>query len=292
VSLSSLQSEQVRTAYTQIYGSDADDFISFRALELVTDTTDEERSGLMRRRVTRLLGVAALETPLFFHLSDSSSGAFRAAVDQLADVGFEMVIYSFGSGFDFESTDPAYQQQVAQNVQYARSRGVEVGAYDLVCLDRDVGATWNQIGADGKYGGNACFASGWESWLLKQMESFMNVTGISMVETDGPYGGEACYATAHGGHANAAASMYYQNLFQSSMFSRFRALGVFINQPDNYFMQGGSKTGIGTRRAVTNSVAHHRLSLALTCLSARAALCLFVIQVTMRISILCRVGRT
>ena len=39
--------------------------------------------------------------------------------------------------------------------------------------------------------------------------------------------------------------MYQQNRLQGEYFGTLRQLGVYINQPDNYFYQGGSKTGMG-----------------------------------------------
>ena len=41
-----------------------------------------------------------------------STGAIREVLDQMAVVGFEMLIYSFGSGFDLESVNTSYIEQV------------------------------------------------------------------------------------------------------------------------------------------------------------------------------------
>ena len=59
-------------------------------------TSDPERTGLSKRRLTRLLAPQVQENPIYFHMTDSSSKAFRATVDQLVEVGFEMIFYSFG----------------------------------------------------------------------------------------------------------------------------------------------------------------------------------------------------
>jgi hypothetical protein len=68
------------------------------------------------------------EAPLFFHLTDSSSAAFRNAIDQMHTVGgFDMLIYSFGSGFQLENTDPKYLAGLKADIAYARARGIEVG---------------------------------------------------------------------------------------------------------------------------------------------------------------------
>ncbi len=67
------------------------------------------------------------EAPVFFHLTATDNATFTAAVDQMSTVGFNMVIFSFGSGFNLESQDPAYLAAVKSMVQYAHARGIEVG---------------------------------------------------------------------------------------------------------------------------------------------------------------------
>jgi hypothetical protein len=47
-------------------------------------------------------------------------------VDQLAEVGFEMLLYSFGSEFDLESNDTEYLSSLKADVAYAASKGIEV----------------------------------------------------------------------------------------------------------------------------------------------------------------------
>ena len=48
-------------------------------------------------------------------------------MDQLAEVGFEMILYSFGSGWNLESNSTAYLESVKADVAYASSKGIEVG---------------------------------------------------------------------------------------------------------------------------------------------------------------------
>jgi hypothetical protein len=62
----------------------------------VIGSSDPERIGLSKRRLTRLLAPQVQESPIYFHMTDSSSAAFRQTVDQLVEVGFEMIMYSFG----------------------------------------------------------------------------------------------------------------------------------------------------------------------------------------------------
>ena len=88
------------------------DFVSFRVLELALDSADLERQSLGRHRVTQLLAPHTTENPIFFHATDVSESGFRKAVDQMAEVGFEMLIFSFGSGFALETTNATYIAQI------------------------------------------------------------------------------------------------------------------------------------------------------------------------------------
>jgi len=90
----------------------SDGFESFRVQELVVGTSDHERFNMALKRKMRLLAPHTQENPIFFHMITDNSTMFRDTVDQLADVGFEMIVYSFGSGFDLESDNETYLQQV------------------------------------------------------------------------------------------------------------------------------------------------------------------------------------
>jgi hypothetical protein len=220
------------------------DFVSFRVLLLACDTPELERQSLSRHRVTQLLAPHTTENPIFFHAVDVSEIGFKRAIDQMADVGFEMLIYSFGSGFNLETADPIYLTKIRNQVAYARSKGIEVGGYDLICLERghggyggNVGDQWDVLDTQGHPGVDACFASGWYDKLFGLVTHFINTTGLSMLETDGPYGGAACASTTHAHHLNFGDSVYWQNRKQGEFFGAMREAGLYINQPDDYFFQ-------------------------------------------------------
>ena len=44
----------------------------------------------------------------------------------LIQVGFEMMIYSFGSGFSLESNDSKYLDNIRDDIAYAHWNGIEV----------------------------------------------------------------------------------------------------------------------------------------------------------------------
>ena len=213
-------------------------FESFRVHELVIGSDDPERVALAKHKLMRLLAPQTQENPIFFHLTNATSAAFREAIDQMADVGFEMLIYSFGSGLNVESDNETYIKQVAADVAYAQSKGIEVGAYDLIAWTRKVKPDWMAVGGSG-----ACFASGWYDFLLDHVLRFFNKTGMTMIETDGPYPGYKCSATNHSHHVGEQDSVYWQQKLQGEFYSILQAHGIYTNQPDTYFYQGGSKTG-------------------------------------------------
>src|SRR5208283_12390 len=99
-------------------------FTSFRTFEMPLDSTDRERRGLAVRRMYRTIAPWATENPILMHVRSADPASVRRAVDQCADVGFEMMIMTFGSGFDFESRDPKYQEDVKELADYARSKGI------------------------------------------------------------------------------------------------------------------------------------------------------------------------
>ena len=62
------------------------------------------------------------ENPIYFHMTNGTSEAFRGMVDQLVEVGFEMIFYSFGSGFNPESEDIL---KYKEDFEYANSKGFD-----------------------------------------------------------------------------------------------------------------------------------------------------------------------
>jgi hypothetical protein len=217
------------------------EFTSFHVLELVIGSSDPERVGLAKRKMLRLLAPHTQENPIFFHMIDPNSTSLHHIIDQMVEVGFEMLIYSFGSGFDYESNDTKYLAQIADVVKYANSKGIEVGGYDLIALTRRVRKEWMAVGAAYP---SACFASGWYDYLFERILNFIDVTGTSFIESDGPYGGYICESTNHSHHVGRQDSIYMQDLLQGKFYTELRKRQVYINEPDNYFYQGGSRTGM------------------------------------------------
>jgi hypothetical protein len=113
---------RIRAAGSKNVSEPNNPFDSFRVMTLYGDSTEDERMGLGVRKLTRLLAPQTSEAPLFMHLTDISPAGVRNAVDQIVATGggFDMIIFSFGSGFHLESKDPKYWAQIKASVDYAK----------------------------------------------------------------------------------------------------------------------------------------------------------------------------
>lgn len=227
-------------------------FESFRAFVLIHEPADRERTGLATRRAWKTLAPWTAENPLMMHVRKSDSQSFRAAVDQCAEVGFELIIYTFGSGINMEKDTPEYIASVRADVAYAHSKGLKVGAYSLFSSRRIDDANDVINPTTGKTGGtifgNApCFASQWGTNYYRKLTNFIAQTGLDMLELDGPYPGDACASTQHPGHRGLADSQWVQWRMTRDLFQWCREHGIYVNQPDSYFLAGGNKTGMGYR---------------------------------------------
>ena len=114
-------------------------FKSFRTFEILHDSDVRERKGLARRKMYRTVAPQVTENPIFMHVRSADPDAVRLAIDQCAEVGFEMVIMTFGSGFNIESEDPEYITKMKGLADYAHSKGIRIGGYTLMCASRGVG---------------------------------------------------------------------------------------------------------------------------------------------------------
>ncbi|MBI5095357.1 MAG: alpha-galactosidase [Candidatus Hydrogenedentes bacterium] len=227
-------------------------FDSFRSFELIPDTTDRERKGLEVRRMYRVLAPWTTENPIMLHIRQADPPAVRLALDQCAEVGAEMAILSFGSGFDMENEDPAYIAQIKELVDYAHAKGVQLGGYSLLA-SRKISEADDVINpATGKpgqaiFGDSPCLASRWGQEYFRKLKSFIEQTGMDLLEHDGSYPGDECASTLHPGHKGLNDSQWTQYQTIADFYHWCRARGVFLNVPDWYMLSGSNKTAMGYR---------------------------------------------
>ena len=222
---------------------------SVRAFELSRDGTDRERRGLAQRRMYRVLAPWSQENPVMSHLISSDPATIRKIIDQASEVGMELVILSFGSDMNMESRDPAYQAKYKEVADYAKSKGITIGAYSLLA-SRGGATTADNCGGAGsriRYGVMPCLAAKWGQDYLAQIQSFLTHTGFACFENDGSYPGDTCAHTDHQGHHGLADSQWEQFQAICGLYKWCRANGVYLNVPDWYFMNGSSKTAMGYR---------------------------------------------
>ena len=229
-----------------------DTFESFRTFELLHDATDRERRSLAQHRMYRVICPWATENPILLHSRKATPKDVRLAIDQTAEVGGEMVILSFGSGFDMEKEHEDYFARIRELVDYAHTRGVELGGYSLLA-SRKISEEDDAINPEtGKRGGaifgdSPCLCSKWGEDYFAKITRFIELTGMDVLEHDGSYPGDPCASERHPGHKGLKDSQWKQWRKITDFYKWCRARGTYLNVPDWYFLTGSSKTGMGYR---------------------------------------------
>lgn len=250
--LSPLQLESRPPIGPDVNISPGGSFESFRTYELAFDSSDRERRGLALRRLYRTLAPWASENPILMHVRQSDPESVKRAIDQCAEAGFEMVILSFGSGFDAEREDPAYLNQLRELVEYGRRKGIELGGYSLLASrkispeDDVINPKTNQTGG-AIFGESPCLGSRWAADYFRKLKQLFETTGLAVLEHDGSYPGDLCASTKHPGHEGLADSQWRQWETIRDFYGWSRARGIYLNVPDWYFLDGSSKTAMGYR---------------------------------------------
>jgi len=158
-------------------------FESFRAWVLVNDSNDRERNNLALRKMYRVIAPWATENPLMMHIRFSDDDAVKLALDQCAEVVFEVAIMTFGSGFNIEDLSVENISKWKKWANYAHSKGLQLGGYSLLS-SRSISEEDDVINPEtGKRGGvihgNApCLGSNWGMVYMKTLYEFFEKTGM------------------------------------------------------------------------------------------------------------------
>ncbi|MBN2593456.1 MAG: hypothetical protein JXA81_08115 [Sedimentisphaerales bacterium] len=227
-------------------------FESFHTYELIYDGTERERKGLSLRRMYRTIAPWSTENPIIMHVRNADPKSVRLAIDQCAEVGFEMVIMTFGSGFNMENIEPDYIAQMKELVDYAHGKNVELGGYSLLA-SRRISDEHDVINPEtGKPGGaifgnSPCLCSQWGINYFDKITTFIEQTGLDLLEHDGSYPGDICASTSHPGHNSLNDSQWKQWKKITNFYKWCRGRGVYLNVPDWYFLNGSNKSAMGYR---------------------------------------------
>ncbi len=224
-------------------------FTSFRTFELFYDSTERERRSLSLRQMYRVIAPWVLENPLMHHMRVAKPKAVRTAIDQAAEVGFEMIILSFGSGFNMENDSPEYLKQWKEIREYADSKGVEIGAYSLLS-SRRIGGGNNIVSPKGQrptHGNCPALTSKWGQQYYRKLYQFYEKTGFDLLEHDGPYPGDVDVTARPPLQTGINDSRWVQGNIANRFYQWCAARGIYINAPDYYYLNGTNKCGMGYR---------------------------------------------
>ena len=232
-------------------------FQSCTAFEMLRDATDTERRGLAERRFWRIMAPWTQENPIFMHVRSSDEQSVRTAIDQCAEVGFEMVIMTFGSGFNIEDDSPEYLARMKRLNDYAVSKGITLGGYSLLAsrgagnedaaISRKTGKPAVSREEGSRFGKSPCLASEWGNRYFNRLTAFFEKTGMGNFEHDGSYPGDVCASTLHTHHKGLQDSQWNQFHKITELYHWMREKGIYLNVPDFYFLNGSTKTSIGYR---------------------------------------------
>ncbi len=229
--------------------SPGDSLQSFRCFILPYDSYERERQGLAQRRMYRTVAPWTTENPLMMHVRFADWESVKLAIDQAAEVGFEMLILTFGSGFNIEDNSSEYLEQMKKYSAYARSKGLEIGGYSLLA-SRSISPEHDVVYPEGEkpvFNQSPCIGSEWGAGYLDKLYHFFEESGFTLLEHDGSYPGDICISTSHPGHRGYDDSRWNQYKVISDFYKWCRSKGIYLNIPDYYYMTGGNKCGMGYR---------------------------------------------
>ena len=227
-------------------------FKSVRTNELLMDSYDRQRRGLMIKKMYRTLAPWTTQNPIFMHLVSKNDQEVINAIDQCVATGYEAVILSFGSHLNMEDSSIANIKKWKTLTDYAHQHKILLGGYSLFSSrrisDADDVVDIKTGKPGGAFFGNApCFGSNWGLAYRDKIKYFFKSTGFDIWENDGPYPGDVCASTTHPGHKGYDDSQWRQMEIQKELYHWLNESGVYINAPDWYFLDGTHKIALGYR---------------------------------------------
>ena len=225
---------------------------SVRTQELLMDSYDRQRRGLMLRKMYRTIAPWTTQNPIFMHLVSKNDDEVRSAIDQCVATGYEAVILSFGSHLEMEDSSQSNIARWKNLAAYAHKNNILLGGYSLFSSrrisDEDDVVDIKTGKPGGAFFGHApCFGSKWGLAYRNKIKYFFSATGFDIWENDGPYPGDVCASTTHPGHKGYDDSQWRQMEIQKELYHWLNEKGVYINAPDWYFLDGTHKIAIGYR---------------------------------------------
>jgi len=183
------------------------------------------------------------------HCVSSDPKVIHKAIDQAAETGFEMVILSFGSGFNAENANPAYLAKWKKINDYAMSKGIHLGSYSLYS-SRSAGKGNDIIppkGMSNAHGRCPAITSDWGQTYIKKLYNLYDKTGFMVFENDGAYPGDVDTTARPPLQKGVNDSRWVHWRIWTDFYKYLRSKGVYLNLPDFYYLSGSNKCGMGYR---------------------------------------------
>ena len=190
------------------------------------------------------------ESPIFMHLISDDSEKIRKTADEISEVGYEMIIQSFGSDVNLESTDEEYIDRVKSDYDYVHSKGLKIGGYTLSIV-RDYSPMNHDCALDGDHSSACrCLKTKWAKEYKENYINFLKKTGSDFIEIDGPYHFSTCTGNKEGQtehlHKGLSDSRYTQWIdFTYNLYIELKNMGIYVNAPDWFYLSGTNKSGVG-----------------------------------------------
>ncbi|MGL4737123.1 MAG: hypothetical protein ACRCW2_06655 [Cellulosilyticaceae bacterium] len=246
-------------------------FISFDTYTLLFSTYWFELRGKEIKGMYERLFPWTTDNPLTFHHTGKLT---REVIDHTAEIGFEMIIQSFGSwdvsySKEMLSTEEDILLYYKDLIDYAHSKGVAIGMYQAqytLSQYRDQGAEYgsNDQGTWGTW----CMASEAYADYVKKFLNFLDLTGIDCVEIDGPYPGCACGNGEKHRVTNTGVKVhhgYFDSIVRQwenavrDLISELRRRQIYVKVPAWYYLSGGNKSAIGYEEVAWSQPRHEQL---------------------------------
>ncbi len=240
-------------------------FSSIRAFEIPYDSYDKERNGLALRKMYRVIAPWVTENPLMFHITSSKWADYTMGIDQCVEVGYEMLNFSFGSGFNPEDESEENYARMKKYAEYAASKGIGIGTYSLLASravsDEDdvINPKTGQRGGFATFGNSPCLGSEWGQEYFRKMYRMFSEAGFQTFTHDGSYPGDICASTTHPGHRGLEDSQFKQWTIISNFYKWCKSEGIYLRIPDYYFLVGGNQCGVGYRENNWSLPRRHQL---------------------------------
>lgn len=228
-------------------------FESIRAFILPYDSYEMERNMLALRRMYRTIAPWVTENPIMFHSTRSGWEEFTNGVDQCAELGFEMLNFSFGSRINTEDESKENYDKLKSFTAYADKKGIKLGTYGLLASrrisekDDVINPKTGKRGGFSQFNNSPCLCSEWGQNYFRKMYKIHKETGFLTFTHDGSYPGDVCASESHPGHTGLADSQYNQWKVITDFYKWGRGQGIYLRVPDFYFLMGANQTPVGYR---------------------------------------------